>query len=146
VKRSTSSIADWRSRTRLFRNLVVTCAFATVVWPSAADAQGDTSAPKRPVHTFSIVTRDPATGELGVAVQSHWFNIGPLVPWIEAGVGAIATQSFVDPSYGKLGLDLMRAGKSAPDTLKALVAGDPASDVRQVPERKTSRPPAITSA
>jgi uncharacterized Ntn-hydrolase superfamily protein len=103
-----------------------------LAWPSAADAQRETPVPKRPVHTFSIVARDPATGELGVAVQSHWFNIGPLVPWIEAGVGAIATQSFVDPSYGKLGLELMRAGKSAPDALKALVAGDPASDVRQV--------------
>ena len=86
----------------------------------------------RPVHTFSIVARDPATGELGVAVQSHWFSVGPIVAWAEAGVGAIATQSFVDPSYGKLGLDLMRAGKSAPDTLKALLAGDEGREVRQV--------------
>lgn len=86
----------------------------------------------RPVHTYSIVARDPATGELGVAVQSHWFCVGASVPWIEAGVGAVATQSFIDPSYGKLGLDLMRAGKSAPDALKALIAGDSASDVRQV--------------
>src|SRR5438552_4472358 len=90
------------------------------------------TAPKRPVHTFSIIARDPATGELGVAVQSHWFSVGPIVPWVEAGVGAVATQSFVDPSYGKLGLDLMRAGKSAPEALKALIAGDAASDVRQV--------------
>ncbi|MEK6301720.1 MAG: DUF1028 domain-containing protein [Acidobacteriota bacterium] len=88
--------------------------------------------PLRPVHTFSIVARDPATGELGVAVQSHWFCVGSLVPWAEAGVGAIATQSFVDPSYGKLGLDLMRAGKSAPDALKSLLAGDDGRDVRQV--------------
>lgn len=88
--------------------------------------------PLRPVHTFSIVARDPATGELGVAVQSHWFSVGAIVPWAEAGVGAVATQSFVDPSYGKLGLDLMRAGKSAPDALKALLAGDDARDVRQV--------------
>src|SRR5919198_5477997 len=83
-------------------------------------------------HTYSIVARDPNTGELGVAVQSHWFSVGSLVPWVEAGVGAVATQSFVDPSYGKLGLDLMRAGKSAPEALKALIAGDAASDVRQV--------------
>src|SRR5262245_18429812 len=88
--------------------------------------------PTRPVHTFSIVARDPATGELGVAVQSHWFSVGSSVPWIEAGVGAVATQSFVDPSYGKLGLDLMRAGKSAPDALKALIAGDAGENVRQV--------------
>ena len=96
----------------------------------AADAQDAPLVPLRPVHTFSIVARDPATGELGVAVQSHGFSVGPIVPWIEAGVGAVATQSFVDPSYGKLGLDLMRAGKSAPDALKALIAGDAASDVR----------------
>ena len=88
--------------------------------------------PVRPVHTYSIVARDPATGELGVAVQSHWFSVGPIVAWAEAGVGAIATQSFADPSYGKLGLELMRAGKSAPDTLKALLAGDEGREVRQV--------------
>ena len=86
----------------------------------------------RPVHTYSIVARDPNTGELGVAVQSHWFSVGTVVAWAEAGVGAIATQSFVDPSYGKLGLDLMRAGKSAPDALKSLLAGDEAREVRQV--------------
>ena len=86
----------------------------------------------RPVHTFSIVARDPATGELGVAVQSHWFSVGPIVSWAEAGVGAVATQSFIDPSYGPLGLELMRAGRSAPDALKSLLAGDEGRDVRQV--------------
>lgn len=86
----------------------------------------------RPVHTFSIVARDPQTGELGVAVQSHWFSVGPIVPWAEAGVGAVATQSFVDPSYGKNGLDLMRSGKSAPEALRDLLAKDNARDVRQV--------------
>lgn len=86
----------------------------------------------RPVSTYSIVARDPATGQVGVAVQSHWFAVGQIVPWAEAGVGAVATQSFVDPSYGKLGLDLLRAGKSAPDALKALLAGDAACEVRQV--------------
>ena len=88
--------------------------------------------PLRPVHTFSIVARDPNTGELGVAVQSHWFSVGPIVPWAEAGVGAVATQSFVDASYGPLGLAIMRAGRSAPDALKALLAGDEGRDVRQV--------------
>lgn len=88
--------------------------------------------PLRPVHTFSIVARDPSTGELGVAVQSHWFSVGSVVPWAEAGVGAIATQSFVDSSYGPLGLALIRAGRSAPDALKALLAGDQGRDVRQV--------------
>ena len=92
----------------------------------------DTSSSVRPVHTYSIVARDPATGELGVAVQSHWFSVGPIVAWAEAGVGAVATQSFVDPSYGKNGLDLMRGGKSAPDTLKELLAKDEGREVRQV--------------
>jgi len=86
----------------------------------------------RPVATYSIVARDPTTGELGVAVQSHWFSVGSVVSWAEAGVGAVATQSFVDPGYGPLGLSLMRAGRSAPDSLKALLAGDPQRDVRQV--------------
>lgn len=88
--------------------------------------------PLRPVHTYSIVARDPETGELGVAVQSHWFSVGSTVPWAEAGVGAVATQSFVDPSYGKLGLDLMRAGRGAPEALAGLLAADTASQVRQV--------------
>ena len=89
-------------------------------------------APRRPVHTYSIVARDAATGELGVAVQSHWFSVGSHVPWAEAGVGAVATQSFTDPSYGKLGLDLMRAGRSAPDALRGLLAADEGREVRQV--------------
>ncbi len=86
----------------------------------------------RPVHTYSIVARDPGTGQLGVAVQSHWFSVGPLVPWIEAGIGAVATQSFVEVSYGPLGLDLMRAGRSAHQALKALLEIDPQKEVRQV--------------
>ena len=86
----------------------------------------------RPVNTYSIVARDPETGQIGVAVQSHWFSVGQIVPWAEAGVGAVATQSFVDPSYGKLGLEMLRAGKSAPDSLRALLAGDVSCEVRQV--------------
>jgi uncharacterized Ntn-hydrolase superfamily protein len=101
--------------------------------PTFSQVASDTPAkPLRPVHTFSIVARDPATGELGVAVQSHWFSVGPIVPWAEAGVGAVATQSFVDPSYGKNGLEMMRAGKSAPDTLKELLEKDEGREVRQV--------------
>ena len=92
----------------------------------------DAPVPLRPVHTFSIVARDPSTGELGVAVQSHAFSVGSGVSWAEAGVGAVATQSFIDPSYGPLGLDLMRAGRSAPDALKGLLAADDGRDVRQV--------------
>ena len=84
------------------------------------------------VHTYSIVARDRDTGQLGVAVQSHYFSVGSVVTWAEAGVGAVATQSIADPSYGKLGLDLMRAGKSASDTLAGLVASDSMQAVRQV--------------
>jgi uncharacterized Ntn-hydrolase superfamily protein len=98
----------------------------------AQHASQNAARPTRPVHTFSIVARDPATGELGVAVQSHWFSVGSIVVWAEAGVGAVATQSFVDPSYGKNGLDLMRGGKTAPDTLKELLAKDDGREVRQV--------------
>jgi uncharacterized Ntn-hydrolase superfamily protein len=84
------------------------------------------------VHTYSIVARDPENGQLGVAVQSHYFAVGSIVTWAEAGVGAVATQSFADPAYGKLGLDLMRAGRSAPETLAGLLASDPGSALRQV--------------
>ncbi len=89
-------------------------------------------APRRPVHTYSIVARDAQTGELGVAVQSHWFSVGSGVLWAEPGVGAVATQSFTDPAYGPLGLALMRAGKSARQSLDALLAADANVDVRQV--------------
>jgi uncharacterized Ntn-hydrolase superfamily protein len=87
---------------------------------------------ERPVHTFSIVARDAANGEMGVAVQSHWFSVGSIVTWAEAGVGAIATQSFVDPAYGPRGLELMKSGLSAEQALEALVLVDEGRDVRQV--------------
>ena len=83
-------------------------------------------------HTYSIVACDPQSGQLGVAVQSHYFAVGSIVTWAEAGVGAVATQSVADPAYGKLGLDLMRAGKSAPDTLAGLLASDSLNSIRQV--------------
>jgi uncharacterized Ntn-hydrolase superfamily protein len=88
--------------------------------------------PLRPVATYSIVARDAATGQLGVAVQSHWFSVGARVPWAEAGVGAVATQSFTEPAYGPLGLALMKTGRTAPEALAALIAGDSGRDVRQV--------------
>jgi uncharacterized Ntn-hydrolase superfamily protein len=103
-----------------------------IIGSAAAPGQLPQNERIRPVHTFSIVARDPVTGELGVAVQSHWFSVGTVVPWVEAGVGAVATQSFVDPNYGKLGLDLMRGGKSASDALRALIAADDAPLLRQV--------------
>jgi uncharacterized Ntn-hydrolase superfamily protein len=84
------------------------------------------------VHTYSIVARDAATGEIGVAVQSHWFSVGSIVTWAEAGVGAVATQSFVEPAYGPRGLELMRRGVAAPEALKRLVAKDAQPHGRQV--------------
>src|SRR5437879_7428761 len=83
-------------------------------------------------HTYSIVARDSTTGELGVAVQSHYFSVGPVVPWAEAGVGAVATQSLVLVDYGPGGLDLMRGGKSAQEALDSLLKADPHKDGRQV--------------
>ncbi len=88
--------------------------------------------PVRPTHTFSIVAVDTVTGEIGTAVQSHWFSVGSIVTWAEPGVGAVATQSFVDPSYGPRGLYLMRTGTPAPEALAALLRADPDSQVRQV--------------
>ena len=123
------------------RSLVLALAAATLLTATAAPDAGDKttagnpalcSAPARPVHTYSIVARDSLTGEMGVAVQSHWFSVGTVVSWAEAGVGAVATQSLAEISYGPLGLALMRAGKTAQQALDALLQADPNSDVRQV--------------
>jgi uncharacterized Ntn-hydrolase superfamily protein len=88
--------------------------------------------PSHPIHTYSIVARDTLTGEMGVAVQSHWFSVGSVVPWAEAGVGAVATQSFAEVLYGPLGLELMKSGKTAPEALKELLSKDENSAIRQV--------------
>jgi uncharacterized Ntn-hydrolase superfamily protein len=82
--------------------------------------------------TYSIVARDEKTGEMGVAVQSHFFSVGSVVTWARAGVGAVATQAMVDVKYGPLGLELMSGGKSAGEALTALLMTDPNSDSRQV--------------
>ncbi len=82
--------------------------------------------------TYSIVARDKETGELGVAVQSHYFQVGPVVPWARSGVGAVATQSHVNVSFGPLGLDLLEAGYAADRAIKALLAGDTSAMDRQV--------------
>jgi uncharacterized Ntn-hydrolase superfamily protein len=82
--------------------------------------------------TYSIVARDKDTGELGVAVQSHYFQVGPVVPWALAGVGAVATQSMVNVSFGPLGIGYLRAGYTPQQALKALLAGDTEPDSRQV--------------
>jgi len=99
---------------------------------AAAPLAAQATSPLRPVATYSIVARDSVTGEIGVAVQSHWFSVGPIVAWAEAGVGGVATQSFIEPAYGPLGLELMRLGRGAPDALRALVSTDRDEAVRQV--------------
>jgi uncharacterized Ntn-hydrolase superfamily protein len=83
-------------------------------------------------NTYSIIARDPETGQLGGAVQSHWFSVGSLVIWAEPGVGVVATQALVEVSYGPLGLSLLRAGKSPEEALKALTSVDSGQDMRQV--------------
>jgi uncharacterized Ntn-hydrolase superfamily protein len=82
--------------------------------------------------TYSIVARDPATGQLGVAVQSHFFSVGSVVTWARPGVGAVATQANARLDYGPRGLELMAGGASAPDALEALRAEDPGAALRQV--------------
>src|SRR5690349_16984533 len=86
----------------------------------------------KPVSTYSIVAHDPRAQQWGVAVQSHYFCVGNIVPWAEASVGAIATQSMAEASYGPLGLAMMRAGKTAQQALSGLLESDPNSAIRQV--------------
>lgn len=83
-------------------------------------------------HTFSIVARDQNTGEMGVAVQSHWFSVGSIVSWGKSGVGVVATQSFVNPAFGPDGLKMMENGNDAKKTLMTLIEKDEGRDVRQV--------------
>jgi uncharacterized Ntn-hydrolase superfamily protein len=82
--------------------------------------------------TYSIVARDPVSGRFGVAVQSHYLSVGPVVPWLEAGVGAVATQATVNVSFGPIALEMLRAGWEAERIVAALVAGDPGAAQRQL--------------
>ncbi len=108
-------------------------AFAGVLgFLSVSEGSCRASDETRPLHTYSIVAQDSLTGDMGVAVQSHWFSVGPVVPWARAGVGAVATQSLVLVSYGPLGLDLMEEGMSAQEALEKLLEEDAHSAVRQV--------------
>ena len=115
----------------MYRQFLVIVLCLSWAVPAAAEPAAVASM-QRPVHTYSIVARDPQTGQLGVAVQSHWFSVGDLVPWARAGVGAVATQSFVDVRYGVEGLQLMREGKSAAQALAQLLKADAAPGMRQV--------------
>jgi len=99
---------------------------------SARDAHTAAPITVRPISTYSIVARDAATGRLGVAVQSHWFSVGSAVPWARAGVGAVATQSLVNLSFGPDGLDLMAEGFDAGAALETVLKTDEGRAYRQV--------------
>lgn len=88
--------------------------------------------PSQFAHTYSIVARDEQTGEIGVAVQTHWFNVGMRVSWAEAGVGAIATQSFTNASFGARGLELLKQAKTPQQVVDELIASDEGRDFRQL--------------
>lgn len=111
------------------RNILIVSLYLVFSLPSVAQFYNQ-SEPF--AHTYSIVARDPATGDMAVAVQSHWFSVGSIVSWGEAGVGVVATQSFVNPAYGTEGLALLKAGKSPQEALDQLLASDPGREVRQV--------------
>ncbi len=88
---------------------------------------------KQPLaHTYSIVARDTVTGEMGVAVQSHWFSVGSIVTWGKAGVGVVATQSFVNPSFGPRGLSLLENGLTPKMAVEAMLRLDEGREVRQL--------------
>src|SRR5215216_2883627 len=117
---------------RLALVLLLLLAFAgsTLIVPGIASDKP--SIPLRPVHTFSVVARDPDSGELGVAVQSHWFSVGSIVSWAEPGVGAVATQSIAEPAYGPRLLERLRGGQGPREALDELLGADEQSSVRQV--------------
>ena len=102
--------------------------FICLIYPSLLFAKETI----RPVSTYSIVALDKETGQMGVAVQSHWFSVGFLVPWIESGAGAVATQSFVKVDYGPDGLKLMKEDQTAEEALRKLIQSDENESVRQV--------------
>jgi len=106
--------------------------FFLIIFISDMKAQNITFYKEPFAHTYSIVARDPATGEMGVAVQSHWFSVGSIVSWGEAGVGVVATQSFVNPSFGIRGLELLKSGKSPQKAVDELISSDEGRDVRQL--------------
>jgi len=113
------------------KKLTILLVTALLVASATFAGEPEPLTPYHPVCTYSIVCYDSATGQFGAAVQSHWFKVANVI-WCEPGVGAIASQSFSDYRYGMLGLEMMRAGKSAQETLDGLIASDPGEAVRQV--------------
>lgn len=113
----------------IMKNFLITLIFILI---TSMNVRSQTFYSEPFAHTFSIVARDAFTGEMGVAVQSHWFSVGSIVSWGESGVGVVATQSFVNPSYGLRGLELLKAGKSPQEAVDELIASDEGRDVRQL--------------
>jgi len=111
----------------IIKKLVI---FLFLVFPFLSSGQANPYSDKF-AHTYSIVAKDVKTGEMAVGVQSHWFSVGTLVSWGKSGVGVVATQSFVNPSYGPKGIELMESGVSAKDVLKKLTDQDEGRDFRQ---------------
>ena len=104
---------------------------ALLVWVGISAAQKTLN--NQPfAHTFSVVAMDEKTGDVGVAVQSHWFSVGSIVSWAQAGVGAVSTQSLVNASFGTRGLQFLKEGKSPQEALKILLDSDPGASFRQV--------------
>jgi uncharacterized Ntn-hydrolase superfamily protein len=110
------------------RGIAVWCFLSVFIAASAEKKK----APAPPVATFSIVARDPDTGELGIAVQSKFVAVGSVVPWAKAGVGAIATQAWANTRYGPVGLDLLAKGKTAAEVIEMMTKADPRRNQRQV--------------
>lgn len=113
------------------KKLVIFCMILILAMTFNVFAGDGSEVPLRPVHTYSIIAYDSATGQFGAAVQSHYFKVADVI-WAEPGVGAVATQSFVEFSYGPLGLEMMKDGKTSNEALKGLLASDPNENVRQV--------------
>jgi uncharacterized Ntn-hydrolase superfamily protein len=113
------------------KKLTILCMILILTMTPPIFAGDNSPVPLRPVHTYSIIAYDSATGQFGAAVQSHYFKVADVI-WAEPEVGAVATQSFVEFSYGPLGLEMMKDGKTANQALEGLLASDPNANVRQV--------------
>src|SRR3954449_1678564 len=118
-----------RNRT-IGRRMSTAVADAGAGSPASRGAARGAGQPHHPRVTYSIVALDPATGDLGVAVQSKFLAVGAVVPWARAGIGAVATQAFANVTYGPEGLALLGRGVSAAEALEQLVGADPLREQR----------------
>ncbi|MEI6244900.1 MAG: DUF1028 domain-containing protein [Acidobacteriota bacterium] len=129
----------------LQRGALVVLVLASLTLVTRAQ-QRDVNGPTDPPGTFSILGFDPATGEIGAAVQSKVFSVGNGVLWAEAGVGAVATQAIVNVNYGPRGMALLRTGMAPKDIIKAILAGDPDETLRNQKWQKAGRQFAVMNA